>query len=255
MYVIKENEIVYIDYKDREIVLEGADPDTFEVLEDKTLTESDLDILGIKRNNYALGKAHLAAKDKNSVWTREVKIPDADPDTFEFYFGGQCTWGQDKNSGYCFYYYGKNRIKPIKLKGRLQFFEDRIGGYMRMYAFDDRYVYYYGRRCRGSVSAGSRYLIQEDVQIDTLTGDMYDDLDSMISNNTVYYYGKVLEGADAGTAKGFSIDDPMQGSLYIIIDRNTIFHSGRVFAPSSNRYQYARIPQVLFDWQSALQDH
>lgn len=253
MYHIRGNEVVFIDYDDKEIILEGADTNTFEVLKDKTLTESDLEELRRKHNGYALGKSHWVAKDKNSVWTREVRIPGADPETFEFFLGGQCMWGQDKICGYCFYSYGKNRIKPITITGSLRFFNDSPGGYMRMYAFDDRYVYFYGRRCKGSKSDDCKHLIIENVQIDKLTGVKYDDSSSMISNNFVYYDGKALEGADAATAKGFSINEPGRGSLYIIMDRNTIYYEGKIFTPEINRFLYDRIPPVLFEWQKSLQ--
>ena len=254
-YVIKENEVVYVDYNDRELLLDGVDLATFEVLDDKTLSESDLEELRKKYNNYALGKTRWAAKDKNSVWAQELKIQGADPETFEFYLGGQCDWGQDKNGGYCFYSYGKNRIKPITLTGFLQFFKnDRLGGYMRMYAHDDKYVYYYGRRCRGATSNDCRYLIQEDVDIitNTLTGEKYEDLDCVVSNNIVFYYGKVLKDADGATAMGFSIDEPGQPSLYVIIDKNTIYYEGKPFTPFVNPYLYKRIPPVLFELQKSL---
>ena len=252
-YIVKRNEVAYLDYDENELVLEDVDLATFEILEDKTLTESDLEELRGKYNRYALGKSRWVAKDKNNVWTKEVKIPGADPETFEFFLGGQCMWGQDKNGGYCLYSEGKNRIKNITLNGSLQFFkEDRLGAYMRMYAYDDKYIYYYGRRCKGSRSDDCRYLVEESVHVDVLSGVKYDDRYCIASNGIVFYRGRVLPEADAATARSFSIDEPGRGSLYITLDKNTIYYGGKPFTSEINPAMYKRIPSVLFELQESL---
>lgn len=254
MYKTIGKEIVFETDHGVTIALAGADVETFAVLEDETLTENDLCTLREVSNRYALGQSRYAAKDKFSVWTREIKIPDADPESFVLYLGGQCTWGQDKNRGYCFYSAGKQRIKNISLTGPLRFFNDRFGAYMREYAFDNRYVYFFGRRVKGAQSDDCRRLIEENVQGDALTGVKYEHPDYVISNGMVFRHGRVIPGADGHTAQGFSISEPGVASLGIVLDKNGFYHEGELFTPELNPALYKRIPKVLFDLQKTLRE-
>ena len=38
----------------------------------------------------------------------------------EYFFAGQCSWGQDKNYAYCLYTEEKNQVKLINTIGKLK---------------------------------------------------------------------------------------------------------------------------------------
>ena len=255
MYEIANGKVIFTTNYRGDFTLDDVDLKTFEILEDKTLTATDLAELTRKYIPYGWKKARYAAKDANSVWSSEVRIGDADAASFEYFFGGQCSWGSDKNRAYCLYTEGKNRIKIINTVGKLRFFNEELGGYMRLHAYDEKYVYYCGRRLKGAISSDCRFLISNSVKSGDLTGIKYNDSFAMVSNGVVYRNGRQIEGSDGDTAEGYSISKPNQGTLYIIVDRNNIYYEGKIFTEEVNRVLYSRIPPVIFGIQKVMQEN
>ena len=253
MYIINDEKVYFQANYQPDCLLEGADLQTFQPLDDKTLTAENLADLTKKYVPYGWKNLRYVAKDRKSIWANGMKVPDADVDSFEYFFGGQCDWGQDRNRAYCFYREGKNKIKVLNAVGQLRFPKDTLGGYMRMYAYDDKYVYYFGRRAKGALGGDCKHLIAESVNQEKMTGTEYFDSFSIISNNTVYYYGKPIVGSDGETARGYSINEPNKGALYIIVDKNGIYYKGKPFDKNEWKALYARIPHIIFELQKKLQ--
>jgi len=108
-YSLDENIVYYISNiptKDQRKKIEGADPDTFEVMEDgyskdknsvywidKPIENSDPNTFIILGNGFE--------KDKDRVFFRDIVLEDADPNTFEII-------NHETSHRYC-YYYGKDK--------------------------------------------------------------------------------------------------------------------------------------------------
>lgn len=85
-------------------------------------------------------------------WFMNRRIDGADPASFRGYYGGQCKWGSDHSHVWCFYVAAHPKVKPLTKAdpSSFGFLIEEFSPYVRQYARDARYVYYYGRRVLGA---------------------------------------------------------------------------------------------------------
>jgi DKNYY family len=189
--------------------LEHADPASFMPIADSTLADFE--------------PPYFAGKDEESVWFMHKKVPGADPQSFEYFHGGQCKWGRDRAHLYCFYVDRIPKIKVMKSKcleafGFFHEHGDFLGPYMRQYAHDAHYVYYYGRRVRGARPQTFCRLRKDGLSKGFTLSDYY------AGERAVYYRGRELLGADPTCARVFYL--PVCSQEYVF-DRSAFFVRGR----------------------------
>lgn len=132
-YTVIDKQVYYEHHYTGRTLLTGADANTLVPLADPVVTGYFADW-------------HFAAKDQTTIWFMNRPVIGADPATFTYYWGGQCHWGVDQRYSYCFYVGSKPSYKVIKTANPAHFRflpEEASGAYMRQYALDGKYVYYF----------------------------------------------------------------------------------------------------------------
>lgn len=226
-YRIEEGRVVYEHHYVGVRPVEGADPATFDVLHDPSLRPH----------------APMAARDRRGVWFMHVPVPDADPATFEFFHGGQCRWGRDAARIYCFYVDARPRVKVVNGDpASFGFLPEPDSSYLRQYAYDRRFVYYYGRRVRGVVPQRFRAIAAETVRLDT--GDIAIDTgwaDYHRDDSAIVYAGRRLPGADPDTFRVVTLTEPGQPTWHYGLDVGEIYYRGRGLTETGDPHlPYAR---------------
>jgi len=224
MYSI-EGEKVYFGDDEELRPLIGANVSSFKTIEDVTLSPEQAEKINLYRRK-ALLVNQMAATDEVTVWYMGQPVEGADAASFEYFHGGQCDWGRDRNQLYCFYREGKNWLKHIKSRSLadFRFFDfDIREGYTRMYARDANHVYYFGRRVKGAhpdsfvpMIIEMEYQSRENGTISGRPSNIY-----YMNDQRIYYYGRPIENIDRNTAFLFGIK--LSGWWDIIGDKNGFY--------------------------------
>lgn len=220
-YTVIDNQVYYEHHYTGCTLLTGADAPTFTALFDPVVT------------GYFAGW-HFAAKDQATVWFMNRPVIGADPATFTYYWGGQCHWGIDHQSIYCFYVGRKPSYKVIKTANpaHLRFLPEEVpGAYTRQYALDDQYVYYFGRRVLKARPAHFRNLPKDQLHEGFAESDYYRD------DQAVFFRGKRVADADPATLRVFHL--PGLGHEVYAFDQKALYMQGQCLgAPSLLLRQY-----------------
>jgi len=208
-------------------VIEGADPETFEVISsdylDKSLEPKKSPTLTYSRDKnflYREGERVLGAdpdtllilgrgyiKDKNSVYYRGKKIDGSDGKTFEFLKYG---YAHDKNFVYLVWQ-GK------KIEG-LNGDTFEILGSDGKYAKDSKSVYYNKEKIKGADSETFELMYDGNTVLTVSNGTYIGLVGYSKDKNTVYYKGEKIAGSDPDTFV-FVTDG---GRLYVK-DKNFVY--------------------------------
>jgi hypothetical protein len=214
-YRLENGSIIHQHHYTGETILADVDLDSFRIILDPTIHQSPgLDAwFGGKpvdiRNDWF-------AADRRAVWFMNRRIDGADPASFRGYYGGQCKWGSDHSRVWCFYVAAKPGVKPMPKAdpSSFGFLNEDFSSYVRQYARDARYVYYYGRRVLGaepgrfSSYEQDHFLVPDDPARFRLKprSDYY----HCATSNAVWYAGRQLKHADAASFRaiqgGFGVD-------------------------------------------------
>jgi len=253
MYQIENNQVFYTKPLELRLRLKTAHVQHFQSLKDRTISAE------LTRTITQYGCWHrlnnLMAKDDRTVWFGNQPVPGADPESFVYYHGGECAWGQDKNQLYCFFEKGRHNIKTIKSKNPASFgffdFPETIG-YLRMYAFDEHHVYHLGQRVRKADPNAFRPLTKKIYSLDRqLITHSYPSSAYYTSENNLYYHGKPIVGADGYTAHLVSLEKAGQAKYLIAYDQHHFYYEG---VPVHPRFQamFDLIPPPIIAHQNSL---
>ncbi len=204
-YTIEAEGVVYTHHYTGRQVLQDADTATFTPLVDPVA-------LGSANEDW-----HFAGKDRNSVWFMSRRIEEADPETFRYFFGGQCHWGVDSSHVFAFYPGSKPRVKIAKSTAAksFRFLDEPFGAYMRSYALNEHRVYYFGRWVRGADPATFRNIPKDRLNDQSARSDIYRD------DRFAYYFGRKLAGLDPDALIVFHY--PSLGSRVYALDRERAY--------------------------------
>lgn len=254
MYVVEGNQVVF-DIKGERQPLEAVDLPSFRVIKDATLSADQIEAANQFKRSPHLANQMLAT-DGRQVWYRHIPIPGADAASFEYFHGGQCHWGRDRNQLYCFYSEGKNPIKVMKSRSpsSFGFFDvDVPEMYARMYAHDAEHVYYYGRRVRGARPDSFKQMAEEHYDVRE-GGYLPPSLSTWYfrDDRQLYYYGQPCSKIDADTAFLVSMVNTGSGAWHIVGDRNSFYTKGKELLHEYYPTQGDDLPQAIRDRQRAL---
>lgn len=208
-YTVIDNQVYYEHHYTGRTWLTGADAPTLTPLLDSVVT------------GYFAGW-HFAAKDQKTIWFMNRPVTEADPATFTYYWGGQCHWGIDHQSIYCFYVGRKPSYKVIKTANPAHFHflpEEGTGAYMRQYALDGTYVYYFGRRVLKARPAHFRNIPKDQLHEGLAASDYYCD------DQAVFFRGKRVAAADPATLRVFHL--PGLGHEVYAFDQQAFYAYGQ----------------------------
>jgi DKNYY family len=213
-YRLENRSVIHQHHYTGETILADADVHSFRVIVDSTIYQSPGVEARFAGKPVDIQNDWFAA-DSNSVWFMNRRIDGADPASFRGYYGGQCKWGSDRSRVWCFYVDANPKVKPMPKADPSSFdflFED-FSPYVRQYARDARYVYYYGRRVLGAepgsfCSYEQDYFLPNDpVRFPFKSRSNYY---HCATSNAVWYAGRQLKHADAATFRaiegGFGVD-------------------------------------------------
>ncbi|MBS8122371.1 DKNYY domain-containing protein [Candidatus Vampirococcus lugosii] len=225
-YVKDKSNVYLIDYNGNVSVIEGADPDAFEVIlkydvfaepgvgkDNNNVYENTKIVDGIDSDSFQLlGNVNPIGyiKDKNGIYYNWEIIESVDYNTFEYIKEG---YAKDKNN---VYYKGKqididvDSFEILNCKGP-EFGPLNRGTVGSCIYKDKDNVYYHGEKIDGA---------------DTHTFEVFEENDKyLIDKNNVFYYGTYerinkIDGADPNTFEVFQI------SARYARDKNNVYYRG-----------------------------
>jgi len=213
-YRLENSSVIHQHHYTGETILAGADVHSFRMIVDSTIYQTPGVAARFAGKPVDIQNDYFAA-DRNSVWFMNRRIDGADPASFRGYYGGQCKWGSDHSRVWCFYVAANPKVKPMPKAdpSSFGFLIEDFSPYVRQYARDARYVYYYGRRVLGAEpSSFSSYeqdyfLPNDPVRFPFKSRSWYY---HCATSNAVWYAGRQLKHADAATFRaiegGFGVD-------------------------------------------------
>src|SRR5262245_40319029 len=150
-YRFQNGSVIHQHHYTGETILADVDIGSFRIIVDSTIYQSPGLEARFAGRPVDIQNDYFAA-DRNSVWFMNRRIDGADPTSFRGYYGGQCKWGSDHSRVWCFYVDAKPKVKsmPKADPSSFGFLIEDFSPYVRQYARDARYVYYYGRRVLGA---------------------------------------------------------------------------------------------------------
>jgi len=168
-YRLKNGSVIHQHHYTGHTILAGADVHSFRIIVDPTIYQ----LPGVDAR-FAGKPADIEndwfAADSNSVWFMNRRIDGADPASFRGYYGDQCKWVSDHSHVWCFYVAAHPKVKllPKADPSSFGFLIEEFSPYVRQYARDARYVYYYGRRVLGAEPATRKTISCLTIQFDFL---------------------------------------------------------------------------------------